>query len=88
MLTLTDILGYQGLPFGDFLLFFIYLCIFSIRPTDQISGNAFDAKRKKMGMAQPYKDTEFESSQDRKTLAWEQALRGALAAGREKEGGL
>ena len=49
MLTLTDVLGYQGLPFGDFLLFFIYLFIFSMRPTDQISGNAFDAERKKNG---------------------------------------
>ena len=55
MLTLADVLGYQGLTFGDFLLFFIYLFIylfiffFSIRPTDQISGNAFDAKRKKWG---------------------------------------
>ena len=36
MLTLADVLGYQGLPFGDFLLFFIYLFIYffqSDRPT-------------------------------------------------------
>ena len=26
---------------------FFFVCFFSIRPTDPISGNAFDAKRKK-----------------------------------------
>ena len=44
MLTFNVILGYQGLLFRDFVWFF-----FSIQLTDPISGNAFDAKRKKRG---------------------------------------
>ena len=39
MLTFNVVLGYQGLLFRDFL--FVFFC-FSIRPTDPISGNAFD----------------------------------------------
>ena len=46
MLSFNVIVGYQGLLFPDFLWFF-----FLIQPTDPISGNAFDAKRKKKGMA-------------------------------------
>ena len=52
MLTFNVILGYQGLPFRDFLWFFFLDLFFSIRPTDPTSGNAFDAKqKKKKGMA-------------------------------------
>ena len=39
MLTFNVILGYQGLLFQDFLSFRFF---FSIRPTDPISGNAFE----------------------------------------------
>ena len=52
MLTSNVILGYQGLLFRDFLRFFFsFFFFFSIRPTDQIAGNAFKAKRKKKRMA-------------------------------------
>ena len=44
------ILGYQGLLFRDFLWYFVFsFFFFSIRATDPIPGNAFDAKRKKSG---------------------------------------
>ena len=46
MLTFNGILGYQDLLLRDFLLFFLAV-FFSIPLTDPISGNAFDAKRKK-----------------------------------------
>ena len=46
MLTFNVVLGYQGLPFRDFLWLFLVF-FFSIRPTDPISGNAFDSKRRK-----------------------------------------
>ena len=49
MLTFNVILGYQGLLFRDFLWYFVFSLFFSIRATDPISGNAFDAKRKKEG---------------------------------------
>ena len=53
MLTFTVALGYQGLdPIPRLLFFFFRFFFFSIQPTDQISGNAFDAKRKKRGL--PY----------------------------------
>ena len=39
------VLGDHGFPFRDFLWFFVFF-FFSILPTNQISGNAFDAKRK------------------------------------------
>ena len=45
MLTFNVILGYQGLLFRDFLWFCFLVFFFSIRPTDSISGNVFDAKR-------------------------------------------
>ena len=46
MLTFNVVLGYQDLLFRDFLwFFFCSFFFFSIRPTDSISGNAFDAKR-------------------------------------------
>ena len=50
MLTFNVILGYQDFLFNsetscDFFLRFL----FSFRPTDPISGNAFDAKQKKGG---------------------------------------
>ena len=51
MLTFNVILGYQGLLFQDSLGFFFSGFFFSIRPTDPMSGNVFDAKRKKRGMA-------------------------------------
>ena len=55
MLTFNVILGYQGLLFCDFLLFFFKLFFFSTWPTYLISGNAFDTKRKEeMGMALLY----------------------------------
>ena len=56
MLTFNVILGYQGLLFCDFLLFFFKHFFFvSIRPTYPISGNAFDTKRKEeKGMALLY----------------------------------
>ena len=46
MLTFNVFLGYQGLLFRDFLWFF-FRFFFPIRPTDSISGNAFDSKRRK-----------------------------------------
>ena len=51
MLTFNVILGYQGLLFQDFLTVcvFCFCFFFSIRPTDPISGNAFDGKRRKKG---------------------------------------
>ena len=50
-LTFNVVLGYQGLLFQDFLWFFFRFFVFSIRPTDPISGNAFDSKqRKKRGL--------------------------------------
>ena len=51
MLTSNVILGYQGLPIRDFLCFFLCTVFSPIGPTDPISGNAFDAKRKRGGMA-------------------------------------
>ena len=50
MLTFNVILGYQGLLFPDF-LWFLFLGFFfqSDRPTNPISGNAFDAKWRKKG---------------------------------------
>ena len=45
MLTFNVILGYQGAASCDIFLSFF----FSIRQTDPISGNGFDAKRKKRG---------------------------------------
>ena len=45
MLTFNVVLGYQGLLFRLLVIFF--RVFFSIRPTDPISENAFDAKRKK-----------------------------------------
>ena len=48
MLIFNVILWYQGLLFRDFLLIF-FKFFFSIRPTDSISGNAFDTNRKKRG---------------------------------------
>ena len=48
MLTFNVILGYRGLLFRDFLWLFLSL-FFSIRLTDPISGNAFEAKQKKRG---------------------------------------
>ena len=45
MLTFNVILGYQGILFRDFSWFFFFF--FSNRATDPISGNAFDAKRRK-----------------------------------------
>ena len=45
MLTFSVVLGYQGILFQEFLR----SLFFSIRPTDPISGNAFDVKRKKKG---------------------------------------
>ena len=45
MLTFNVVLGYQGILFQDFLWIF-FRCFF-FNPTDPISGNAFDAKRKK-----------------------------------------
>ena len=51
MLTFNVVLGYQGLlsTSCDFFLSFFFF-FQSDRPTDPISGNAFDAKRKKKGM--------------------------------------
>ena len=49
-LSCKVILGYPGLLFRDFLCFFFRFS-FPVLPTDPISGNAFDAKRKKKGMA-------------------------------------
>ena len=49
MLIFNVVLGYQGLLFRDFLWFFFLSFFFSIRPTDPISGNAFDGKRRKKG---------------------------------------
>ena len=44
--------GLQGLLFRDETSYDFFLgFFFSIRPTDPISGNAFDAKRRKRGMA-------------------------------------
>ena len=53
MLTLNVILGYQGPSYSRLLVICFYVFFFTIRPTDPISGNAFDAKRKqkKGGMA-------------------------------------
>ena len=50
MLTFNVVLGYQGLQFRDF-LWFVFLGFFLIQLTNPISGNAFNAKRKKKGMA-------------------------------------
>ena len=47
MLTFNVILGYQGLLFGDFYWCFFFEIFFPIQLTDPISGNAFEAKRKK-----------------------------------------
>ena len=44
-------MGYRGLLFRDFVIFYFLVFFFSIRPTDPPSTNAFDAKRKKRGMA-------------------------------------
>ena len=49
MLTFNVVLGYKGLLFRDFLWFFFVGFFFSIRPTDPISGNEFDGKRRKKG---------------------------------------
>ena len=50
MLAFNVVPGYQGLLFRDFLRFcFFFSFFFSIRPTDPISEDAFDAKRKKKG---------------------------------------
>ena len=46
MVTFNVVLGNLGLLFQDFFTFFFFQ---SDRPTDPISGNAFDAKRKKKG---------------------------------------
>ena len=48
MFTFNVVLGYQGQLFRD-LLWFFFRFFFSIRPTDPISGNAFDGKRTKKG---------------------------------------
>ena len=45
MLTFNVVLVYQGFLFRDFLWFCFLGFFFSIRPTDSMSGNAFDAKR-------------------------------------------
>ena len=67
MLTFNVILGYQGLLFRDFSGF--CLCFFLlIRPTDPISGNAFDPKRKKKGMAKAYAAYMTHDSQGHFTL--------------------
>ena len=47
MVTFNVVLGNLGLLFQDFFTFFFFQ---SDRPTNPISGNAFDAKRKKKGM--------------------------------------
>ena len=50
MLTFHVVLGYQSLPFWDFLWFFFFLVsFFSIQPTNPISGNASSAKWEKKG---------------------------------------
>ena len=53
MLTFNVILGSLGPPVPRFLVIFFlvvfFVFFFSIRPTDPISGNVFDAKRKKGG---------------------------------------
>ena len=50
-LTFNVIQGDRGLLFREFnlVIFFFRFQFFSIRPTDPISGNAFDAKRKNRG---------------------------------------
>ena len=56
MLTSNVDLMYQGILFQDFLWIF-FLDSFLIQPTNPISGNAFDAKQRKGGMAlKPAKD--------------------------------
>ena len=50
MLTFNVVMGNQGLQYSETSCdFFLRFSFFSIRPTDPISGNAFDAKRKKRG---------------------------------------
>ena len=47
VLSFKVVLGYQGLLHSQTTCDFLYRFFFSIRPTDPISGNAFDAKREK-----------------------------------------
>ena len=48
MLSFKVVLRYHaGLPIPRLLVIFVFVLFFSIRPTDPISGNAFEAKRKK-----------------------------------------
>ena len=48
MLSFHVVLGYHaGPPIPILLVIFVFRFLSSIRPTDPISGNAFEAKRKK-----------------------------------------
>ena len=62
ILSFKVVLGYQGLLYSQTTCYFIsFYFIFSIRPTDPISENAFDAKREKKGWPYLQRDISFQS---------------------------